>query len=101
MLSEKSLALVTRCNSSHMDWQAIDRSFQAQTRASRMQLKAQIQSISKGSMTMMDYIDCKRSIVDSVAANQSPISDKDLIGYLLNGLDSSYAPFVTAFMMKT
>lgn len=100
-LSEKSLALVTRCHSSHMAWQAINRSFQAQTRASRMQLKAQIQSLSKGSMTMVDYIDRKRSIADSLAANLSPISDEDLIGYLLNGLDSSYAPFVTAFMMKT
>ncbi|KHN23713.1 hypothetical protein glysoja_046819 [Glycine soja] len=35
-----------------------------------------------------------------LAENLHPISDEDLVGYLLSGLDSSYGPFSIAFMMK-
>lgn len=45
---------------------------------------------------MIEYIEWKRSISDSLA-----VDDEDLIGYILNGLDSSYGAFVTAFMMKS
>lgn len=48
---------------------------------------------------MIDYIEQKRSIADSLAENLCPVSDEDLIGYLLSGLDSSYAAFATTFMM--
>ncbi|CAN0910575.1 hypothetical protein LINGRAHAP2_LOCUS26367 [Linum grandiflorum] len=66
-----------------MAWQTIDRSFQAQTRARRMQLKLQLQSLSKGSLSMFEYLEKKRAIADSLAADQQPISDEDLIGYIL------------------
>lgn len=52
-------------------------------------------------MTMIEYIEKKRSISDSLAENLHPVHDEDLIGYILNGLDSSYGAFVTAFMMKS
>ncbi|KAL4587789.1 hypothetical protein LXL04_000663 [Taraxacum kok-saghyz] len=100
-LSERALAIVTRCTSSHMACQAIEKTFQAQSRANRMQLKAQLQSLSKGSMSMIEYIQRKRSIADSLAENLHPVPDEDLIGHLLSGLDSSYGAFITAFMMKT
>lgn len=50
---------------------------------------------------MMEYIEKKRSISDSLAENLNPISDEDLISHLLTGLDSSYGPFTATFMMKT
>ncbi|KAL4563173.1 hypothetical protein LXL04_027209 [Taraxacum kok-saghyz] len=100
-LSERALAIVTRCHSSQMAWQAIEKTFQAQTRACRMQLKAQLQSLTKGSMTMIEYIERKRAIADSLAENLHPVHDEDLISYILTGLDSSYGAFLTAFMMKT
>ncbi|CAN0910576.1 Retrovirus-related Pol polyprotein from transposon RE1, partial [Linum grandiflorum] len=99
-LSERALSVVVRATTAHMAWQTIDRSFQAQTRARRMQLKLQLQSLSKGSLSMFEYLEKKRAIADSLAADQQPISDEDLIGYILTGLDSSYDAFVTAFMMK-
>lgn len=50
---------------------------------------------------MIDYIDRKRSTADSLAESDYSVPDEDLIGYLLTGLDSSYASFATAFMMKS
>ena len=65
-----------------------------------MALKPQLQTLNKGSLSMIEYIEGKRSIADSLTENLHPISDEDLVGYLLSGLDSSYGPFSTAFMMK-
>lgn len=48
---------------------------------------------------MIDYIDKKRAIADSLAETLNPISTEDLIGHILPGLDSSYDPFVMAYMM--
>ncbi|KAL4573020.1 hypothetical protein LXL04_019813 [Taraxacum kok-saghyz] len=100
-LSDHASALVARSTSSHAAWQTIEKLFQAQTRATRMQLKVQLQTLTKGSMTMLEYIERKRSISDSLAENLHPVHDEDLIGYILSGLDSSYGSFITAFMMKS
>ncbi|XP_019442313.1 PREDICTED: uncharacterized protein LOC109347036 [Lupinus angustifolius] len=50
---------------------------------------------------MLNYIKRKRCIADSLARNLHPISDEDLVGYILSGLDSSNGAFSTAFMMKS
>ena len=75
--------MVTCCVSSQLAWQAIERNFQAQSKPTRMQLKAQLQSLTKGSMLILDYVEKKRSIVNSLAINLHPISDEDLISYIL------------------
>lgn len=93
-LSERALSLVVRATSSHMAWTAIEKAFQAQTRARRMAMKTQLQTLTKGSLSMMKYIEHKRSIADSLAENLHPISDEDLVGYILIGLDSSYSVFL-------
>lgn len=100
-LSKRALSLVVRAISSHTAWTAIEKTFQAQTRARRMALKVQLQTITKGALSMLEYIERKRSIADSLAENLHPISDEDLIGYILSGLDSSYGAFTTTFMMKS
>ncbi|GKE79580.1 retrovirus-related pol polyprotein from transposon TNT 1-94, partial [Tanacetum coccineum] len=94
-LSDHALAMVALATSSRLAWITLETSFQAQTRASRMQLKTQLQTLTKGSMSMIEYLEKKRSISDSLAATLHPIPDEDLISYILNGLDVSYGPFIT------
>lgn len=65
-----------------------------------MSMKVQLQMISKGVMTMIKYIECKRSIVNSLAENLHPIPIEDLISHILSGLNSSYGPFTAAFIVK-
>ncbi|CAN0917679.1 hypothetical protein LINGRAHAP2_LOCUS30450 [Linum grandiflorum] len=64
-----------------------------------MQLKLQLESLTKGALSMLEYIEKKRSIADALAEDLQPISDEDLINYLLSRLDSSNGGFATAFMM--
>lgn len=99
-LSDRALALVTRSTSSQMAWQAIENTFQAQTQACRMQLKAQLLTLTKWSMSIMEYTKRKHSTADSLTANLHPMSDEDLIGHILTGVDSAYGLFTTTFMMK-
>ena len=94
-LSERALSLVVRATSSYMAWIAIEKTFQAQTRVRRMAMKVQLQTLTKGSLSMLEYIERKRSIAYSLAENLHPVAEEDLVGYILNGLDSSYGPFST------
>ncbi|CAN1153111.1 Retrovirus-related Pol polyprotein from transposon RE1 [Linum perenne] len=98
-MSERALSLVARAKTTQAAWSIINKTFQSQTSANRMRLKNQLQSLEKGALSMMDYVEKKREIADTLAANLSPISDEDLINYILSGLDSTYGPFTTAFMM--
>lgn len=65
-----------------------------------MSLKLKLQKLSKGAMTMLKYLEQKRAIADSLEENLSPISNEDLIGHILSGIDSSYDPFTTTYMFK-
>ncbi|XP_023748611.1 uncharacterized protein LOC111896874 [Lactuca sativa] len=100
-LADHAAALVGRTKSSSEAWRMLETLYQAQSRACRMQLKVQLQTLAKASMTMLEYVERKRSIADSLVENLHPVHDEDLIGYILGGLDASYGAFVTAFMMKT
>nr|KAJ0215307.1 hypothetical protein LSAT_V11C300109680 [Lactuca sativa] len=49
---------------------------------------------------MIDNVEKKRVIADSLVENLTPFSTEDLIFHIFNGLDSSYRPFIAAFMIK-
>lgn len=100
-LTERALASVARSTSANQAWLTLERTFQAQTRAQRLQLTTKLQTITKGASSMIDYLDQKRQIADSLAENLTPVSDDDLITYILNGLDSSYSAFTSAFIMHS
>ncbi|KAF8380612.1 hypothetical protein HHK36_028100 [Tetracentron sinense] len=56
----------------------------------------QLQHLRKGSSTMVDFINQFKTIVDSLASIQEPVSDKDLVMHALGGLSSKYESFITA-----
>lgn len=64
------------------------------SRAHLLQLRYQLQSVEKGSISINDYILKMRSIADNLTAAGHVISDEDLILYILRGLGSKYDPVV-------
>lgn len=52
-------------------------------------------------MSILEYIERKCSIADSLAENLHPVTDEHFISYILCGLDSSYGAFTTTFLMKS
>ncbi|MCD7469572.1 hypothetical protein HAX54_008685 [Datura stramonium] len=58
-----------------------------------MKRRHQLQATTKGSSSIMEYIDKKRTISHSLVLAARPIMEEELISAILFGLDSSYAPF--------
>lgn len=84
-----------------MAWLSIEKTFQTHTTSRRITMSVQLHTLIKGSLPMLEYLQQKRSLVDSLVDNLDPISDVDLVSYILTGLNSSYGPFSTTFMMKS
>ncbi|KAH0763329.1 hypothetical protein KY290_019402 [Solanum tuberosum] len=61
-----------------------------------MQHRHQLQTTTKGSFTIMYYVDKKRTISHSLALAARPITDEELMSAILFGLNSSYGPFRSA-----
>lgn len=65
-----------------------------------MFMKTDLQTITKGSLSFIDYVEKKRFIADALAESLHPVSFEDLIGYILGEMDSSYGTFIIAYMVK-
>ncbi|KAL4569135.1 hypothetical protein LXL04_024766 [Taraxacum kok-saghyz] len=60
-----------------------------------------LKTLTKGSSSMIDYLDNKRHIADCLAENLTPVSEEDLNTFILHGLDSSYSSFMSTFLMQS
>ncbi|XP_049350413.1 uncharacterized protein LOC125815055 [Solanum verrucosum] len=66
-----------------------------------MQLKSQLQNLSKGNFSILEYFEKKRAIVHSLAESLYFVQDDDFISFILNGLDSSFGIFKAALNMRS
>ncbi|KAI3497289.1 hypothetical protein L1887_39792 [Cichorium endivia] len=74
--------------------------FHAQTRSPQMHLRQQLQSLPKGSLSILEYFEEKRDIADSLLECLVVIPDSNLVDYILYGLGSAYGSFRAALSMK-
>jgi hypothetical protein len=88
-------------NSSHFAWNALEKSFSSSSRAGIIQLRLELQSIKKGSLSMIDYILKVKGAADSLAAIGEPVSEQDQVMNLLGGLRSDYNAVVTAINIRS
>jgi len=65
-----------------------------------MQLRLELQSTKKGSLSMIDYIMKVKGAADSLAAIGEPVSEQDQVMNLLGGLSSDYNAVVTAINIR-
>ncbi|KAJ8622015.1 hypothetical protein MRB53_030544 [Persea americana] len=82
-------------------WLALERCFASLSRSHIIQLKSQLQTIKKGSLSIDEYVKKIKHIVDSLAAVCSPVDDEDIIIYTLNGLPPEYGPFRTSIRTRS
>ncbi|RVW85368.1 Retrovirus-related Pol polyprotein from transposon RE1 [Vitis vinifera] len=65
-----------------------------------MQLRLELQSTKKGSMSMIDYIMKIKGATDNLAAIGEPVLEQDWVMNLLGGLGSDYNVVVTAINIR-
>lgn len=95
-ISETILPHVIHLEHAREVWIALERKFTTVSRSNILQLKNQLQSIKKASLTMRDYLQQIKKISDTLAAVSAPIEEEDLILFTLGGLPTEYNAFKTA-----
>ncbi|KAH0678883.1 hypothetical protein KY284_019968 [Solanum tuberosum] len=61
-----------------------------------MKIRLQLQTIKKGSLSMIDYLQKMKSIVDNLTAAAQPVKDDDPILYILSCLGPNYDVLVVS-----
>ncbi|GAV77105.1 UBN2_3 domain-containing protein, partial [Cephalotus follicularis] len=95
-LTESIHAQVIGLEISRSVWKFLNSAFASQSQACIMQLLLSLHSLKKGDDAMTTYLLKAKSIADELTLASKPISDDDMVLYVLGGLSSEYAAFVTS-----
>lgn len=100
-LSKEVLAQVATLTTSAAVWATLENMFSAQSRARITNLRMQMANCRKGSLTAVAYFAKMKALGDELAAAGRPVSDEELITFILAGLDLDYNALVQSVMAKT
>ena len=89
-ISEGILSSVLNCDRSCDVWISIEKQFSAQSKAKVMQLRYETSVLRKESMTVEEYCLKVKILVDKLSCAGSPLSKRDLLMQVLNGLGPGY-----------
>ena len=95
-VSENVMTQIVGYNSAQEIWIALAQIFAVASMAPLLELRTQIQSFKKESMSGIDYIQKLKGLCNNLAAIREPVSRNDHLIYMFNGLDYEYNPFVTS-----
>ncbi|KAF7802908.1 Retrovirus-related Pol polyprotein from transposon TNT 1-94 [Senna tora] len=98
---DREAGKVLDCIHSYQVMDRVIQIFGINTRARAHQFRTELRNTKKGEKTMADNILKMKSILDSLAAIGSEISEHDLIQCILEGLPGEYESFVTSFYLKS
>ena len=94
-ISAGTLNLVINCATSFDVWRTLERKFGVQSEARVLQLIYELNTIRKESLSVEDYCIKMKSIADKIASALSPITEKDLLLTILNGVGLGYCDIAT------
>jgi gag-polypeptide of LTR copia-type len=95
-LTESVQAQVVSCNTTADLWINLQQSFSSFSCAQLVELRRQLQTITKGAATCTEFLQKIRKVVDELAFIGFPISDEDLTLVILSDLGSDYNSFYAA-----
>ncbi|KAL5540795.1 hypothetical protein UlMin_042408 [Ulmus minor] len=95
-LTPEIMAQIIGHSTSHSAWQALEKIFSSSSRARIMQLRLELQTLKKGSMSMMDYLMKLKGFSNNLIVVGEPISEQDQIMNILAGLGAYYNAVVIA-----
>ncbi|KAL5545398.1 hypothetical protein UlMin_005085 [Ulmus minor] len=99
-LTPEIMAQIVGHTTSNSAWNALEKIFSSSSRARIMQLRLQLQTTKKNSMSMIDFIMKIKGFCDSLAAIGELVSEQDQIMNLLAGLGSDYNVVVTSISAR-
>ncbi|KAK9074377.1 hypothetical protein SSX86_006975 [Deinandra increscens subsp. villosa] len=81
-------------------WDRLATSFANESRSRIVSLKTRLTTNSKGNRSITTYLNEMRKIADELALVQSPISDEDLMVYILSHLGDEYSAVTAALKVR-
>ncbi|KAJ8624154.1 hypothetical protein MRB53_032684 [Persea americana] len=93
-LSEHVLSQVVSLRTSHAVWTAIERHFASLYLVHTIELKRQLQSLQKGSLSITNYLLKHKITVDELSAIGHFVDESDQVTHILDGLLEEYDPVV-------
>jgi hypothetical protein len=100
-LSTTVLAQVATLKTASEVWKALEDMYSSQSRARVTNLRMQLASLKKGSMSVSAYFHKMRSIGDEIATAGKQIEEDEMVFFILNGLDYDYNPVVSSVLGRS
>jgi hypothetical protein len=94
--SDGPLSQVINSESCHDAWIVLETLYGSHTRDRRQQMKGELQTLSKGSYSLEDYLHRAKSPALSLHGAGKPMDDNDLTVCILRSLGSEFDPIVAA-----
>ncbi|RVW17904.1 Retrovirus-related Pol polyprotein from transposon RE1 [Vitis vinifera] len=95
-LSSTLVPLITQSKTSYEAWQILANTYARPSRGHIKQLKDHLKNITKGSQSIIDYMQSIKTRADELAALGKPLDQEDLIEKVLEGLDENYQSIIDA-----
>ncbi|KAI0515851.1 hypothetical protein KFK09_008519 [Dendrobium nobile] len=94
-ISASILPYVLNLETTAAIWLNLQTRFQSTNRSKVIQLKNELHHISLKNLTMVQYLNEIKSLVDQIAAAGAKVDEEDIILYILNGLPGTYPQWTT------
>src|SRR4051812_34770402 len=99
-LYREVIALVATLTSHVVVWASINALFPAQTQDQSVNTRIALVNIQKGSSTMSDYLAQIKALADESALAGTPLSDQEIVSYVVTGLYMEYNSVVLALTAR-
>lgn len=95
-MTEDVLPQLTRIDTSNTLWTTLHAMFSAQHRGNSIQIRTQLSTARKGDMSAAEFYHIITGLADTMANIGHPLSDEEVIGYILAGLGPGHSDLFTA-----
>lgn len=97
-LSKEAMAEVVECTISRDAWVALEAAFSHSTASRINQLREELLSLHRGSLSVKDYDSRFKGLCDQLSAVGKPVDETDKSHWFLRGLGAAFANFANAHM---
>lgn len=99
-LTPQVLQRVVGLHSAHEVWLRLEKLHLIQSRSQVLQLKQQFQNLTKGGLSIIEFLDKMKGLSDSIEAIGQPITEYALCNQILNSLGPEYDPVHTSVVNR-
>jgi hypothetical protein len=88
------------CQTAAAVWTSVHTLFGAQSRANVRHIRRQLQTLRKEELTAAEYMHKMKALADTMAAAGAPVSNDELVDYIITGLGSAYRAIAASLTLN-